>query len=428
VALDRSAPSRAAFLKKHARLAPSTEEQVTIWKWMELQRHAMLMYTSCGWFFDDLSGIETVQVLQYAGRVVQLARELFGQDLEPEFVERLRSALSNVPEHIDGARIWQIFVKPCMVDLTKVAAHYAISAMFKSYPDVARIYCYRSIRQDHRAIDSGRLKLTLGRARFTSDITQESGILSYGVLHFGDHNISGGVRQSRGEEAYQALTRSIIDAFSRADVPAVIRLLDDGFGTNIYSLHSLFRDEQRRIIDMILDTTLGEAENAYRQLYEHHALFMRFLVGMGTPLPKVFRTTAEYALNSYLRQAFADNEIDLSRVRSLLEQVSIGGVELDGTTLEFTLRRNMERMAERLATDPVDEQMLHRLDDAAGLLRFLPFPVSLWNVQNVCYGLLRDVYPDMRAQASAGDEEAEGWVDQFLKLAEKLSLRIDANL
>ena len=59
---------------------------------MELQRHAMLMYTSCGWFFDDLSGIETVQVIQYAGRVVQLAEQLFGNPFEEQFLERLSAA------------------------------------------------------------------------------------------------------------------------------------------------------------------------------------------------------------------------------------------------------------------------------------------------------------------------------------------------
>ena len=74
-----------------------------IWKLLEMQRHAMLMYTSCGWFFDELSGIETVQVIQYAGRVVQLAEELFGNDIERRFLDKLALAKSNLPEHGDGA-------------------------------------------------------------------------------------------------------------------------------------------------------------------------------------------------------------------------------------------------------------------------------------------------------------------------------------
>ena len=82
-------------------------DRVQVWKLLELQRHAMLMYTSCGWFFDELSGIETVQVIQYAGRVVQLAQELFDDPLEQRFLEKLALAKSNLPEHRDGANIYR---------------------------------------------------------------------------------------------------------------------------------------------------------------------------------------------------------------------------------------------------------------------------------------------------------------------------------
>ena len=80
---------------------------------MELQRNAMLMYTSCGWFFDELSGIETVQVIQYAGRVVQLAEELFGDPFEAHFLERLAAAKSNLARIRQTARTSiERYVKP----------------------------------------------------------------------------------------------------------------------------------------------------------------------------------------------------------------------------------------------------------------------------------------------------------------------------
>ena len=106
---------------------------MTVWKLLELQRHAMLMYTSCGWFFDELSGIETVQVIQYAGRAAQLAEELFGDPAQSLFIEKLSQAKSNIPEHRDGGRIYQKFVQPAFVDLRKVGAHYAIRSLFEPY-------------------------------------------------------------------------------------------------------------------------------------------------------------------------------------------------------------------------------------------------------------------------------------------------------
>src|SRR5581483_9587495 len=112
VVLDRSPQKRAEFLARHQSRELTSDEQITLWQLLEIERHLMLMYTSCGWFFDELSGIETVQVIMYAGRALQLAREALQQEFEPEFLNRLRQAKSNLPAYSDGALIYQIWVKP----------------------------------------------------------------------------------------------------------------------------------------------------------------------------------------------------------------------------------------------------------------------------------------------------------------------------
>lgn len=422
VVLDRSPDSRKRFLDRHALRPLSEDEQVELWKLMELERHALLMYTSCGWFFDEVSGIETVQVIQYAGRVVQLADRLFGDSIEPRFLAFLSTAKSNIPDHGDAARIYEKFVRPTMVDLPKVGAHYAISSMFEPYPTEAPIYCYTAIREHHQGMEAGKMRLALGRASFVSEITHDSEALSFGVLYFGDHNVIGGVRRFSGLESYEALVRGISDAFYRADVPEVIRLLDRGFGGNVYSLKSLFRDEQRKILNLILDSTLEEAEAAYRQLYEHHAPLMRFLANLGSPLPKAFQATAEYALNSLLRREFDDESLDLSRIRSLLDEVRIENVALDATTLEYTLRGSVERLSSRLADNPLDLDLVERLRDVVRMLRTLPFPVVLWMVENQVYDILKRVYPETARRVSEGNEDARLWVEPFQELCDELRI------
>ena len=194
VILDRSPDSQERFAAANFRRKNlQRSDRVNVWKLLEMQRHAMLMYTSCGWFFDELSGIETVQVIQYAGRVVELAEELFGNGIEERFVEKLALAKSNIPEHGDGAQIYEKFVKPASVDLLKLGAHYAMSSLFESYPDNTRIYSYSVDNKDYRLKRSGKMRLAFGKARFTSEITQDSEMLMFGVLHFGDHNLHGGV-------------------------------------------------------------------------------------------------------------------------------------------------------------------------------------------------------------------------------------------
>ena len=205
VVLDRSRESVAEFVDSHAAHPLKADEQIRALKLMELQRHTMLMFTSCGWFFDELSGIETVHVMQYAARALQLGQELFGDELEEAFTTRLELAKSNLPEHGDGKQIFGKFVRPAVVNLEKVGAHYAISSLFEDFAPNSRIYAFEVEREDFQIVHEGRARLALGRARITSRITRESATLSFGTLHLGDQNVSGGVREYRGEEAYTAL-------------------------------------------------------------------------------------------------------------------------------------------------------------------------------------------------------------------------------
>src|ERR1700732_3741696 len=193
VVLNRAEENVLNFLGTHATHPLTSEEQVAALKLLEMQRHAMLMYTSCGWFFDELSGLETVQVIQYAGRAIRLAQDFAQEDIESQFLERLAAAKSNLPEHGDGKQIYEKWVKPAIVTTDLVAAHYAISSLFESYGERTTIYCYDVEREDYSLEVEGKSKLAIGRARFSSKITGETEHLGFGVLHLGDHNIAAGV-------------------------------------------------------------------------------------------------------------------------------------------------------------------------------------------------------------------------------------------
>ncbi|OGO07717.1 MAG: hypothetical protein A2Y92_01135 [Chloroflexi bacterium RBG_13_57_8] len=114
VILDRSPGSVNRFFAQYAARGLNAEERATALKLLELQRHAMLMYTSCGWYFDEISRPEPVQVMQYAGRVVELARELFSDDTEEAFLKVLEQAKSNIPAQGDGRRVFENLVRPAM--------------------------------------------------------------------------------------------------------------------------------------------------------------------------------------------------------------------------------------------------------------------------------------------------------------------------
>jgi alpha-amylase/alpha-mannosidase (GH57 family) len=392
---------------------------------LEMQRHAMLMYTSCGWFFNDLAGIETLQVLQYAGRAVQLAQRLFGGEIEEGFLTRLERARSNSPEGLAGTTgrdLYERHVRPAMVDLPQVAVHYAVTALFQDYPDPARVYCYTVERRNGRTFQAGRARLSIGKALVTSGLTGDSGLLSYGVLHFGDHNLSAGVRA--GDEDYGRLMTGVGEAFEHGDLAQVIRLLDRHFDGLSSSLRSLFRDEQRRVLDLILASTLGETEDELREMYLQHAPLMRFLNSLGTPLPSAFRAAAELVLNLDLKRALA-GPADPDEVQRLLDETSRLGVALDAEGLSYVLERSLEEMVDRLRETPEDTGLLRRADTVADLARKPPFRVNLWRAQNRCYEMLETAWPVMKEEAAAGEAPAIEWVERFRALAGKLGFRVD---
>jgi hypothetical protein len=425
VLLDRSEENVCRFLRRHSVRELSKPEASAALKLLELQRHAMLMYTSCGWFFDDISGIETVQVIQYAGRAIQLAKDFQKDGLEAEFLDGLSNAKSNLPEHGDGKLIYEKWVKPATVTLEKVAAHYGISSLFKSHVNPERIYCYTINAEDYRDFEAGRTRLAVARITVLSEITWESECFVLCALHLGDHNLSCGVRVCESRDAYQVMAKRIADVFSKGDIPETLRALDRELGPASYSTKSLFRDDQRMVLRQILDSTLVEAEAAYRQIHENHAALIQFLRDLGVPLPKPMATAAEFALNGLLRRELAAEPMDIERIRSLLEQARAAKIDLDTTTLEFTSRTALERLLEQFAANPDQLELLDRIDALMGLVRSLPFEVVLWKPQNIWFQMRRTVFDGFAERAAAGDAEASAWVERFRRLGESLGAQVD---
>lgn len=423
VILDRSRENVSDFLSRHVKGQQAcAEQQVLALRLLELQRYLMLMYTSCGWFFDELSGIETVQVIQYAGRAVQIADSLDNsRNLENEFLERLARAKSNIPEHRDGKAIYEKFVRPAKVDLKRVGAHYAVSSLFDDFGAETRVYCYEVARKDLRSLVSGKAKLVAGHAEVRSRITWESADLSFGVMHLGDHLISGGVREFAGASAYERCVNKIKAVFDTGDFTELMRVVDRTYGAEKNMLHVLFRDEQRRIVRQILATPIDEAELAYRQLYENRVSLMHFLAALNFPRPKVLQAAAEFTLNEDLRSSIDAENRSIERTRDILDEIRRMEVPIDSTTAEFAIRRKLEDLAARFRENPARMDLLEQLVASVELALSLPFDVQFWKVQNEYFEVLQTFYPEARKSPKA----AEKWLDLFTNLGSKLSFHFE---
>lgn len=426
VILDRSPESRERFFTAHARQPLSEEDKTTVLKLMELQRHALLMYTSCGWFFDELSGIETVQVIQYAARVIQLANELFGQDFEPAFLDRLELAKSNIPEHGDGRAIYHKFVKPAMIDWHKAVAHYAISSIFHAYSQTARVFSF-SFEEEHRELfTSGKTRLAIGRTRVTSEITEESALMSYAILYLGEHNLAGGVRTFQSVEAYDTMFHAVKEAYEAVDFPQVIRLIDHHLGETCYSLKSLFKDEQRQVLNEILASAREDLEQRFRLITERYAPLMKFLQGAGAPLPPGLQTAWDLSLHSTIRKQLDNGNLNVEQLRNAINEAQLRGTEVLNPEISYSAKSRMERAIGYIAQNPCDLDRVRELEQIASLVMPLPLGLNLAEVQNTYWSMRRKVLPELHERAQSGDPEAAACLKELLQLGERLGFSTTA--
>jgi alpha-amylase/alpha-mannosidase (GH57 family) len=423
IILDRGLENTAAFFSRYALHDLSREDEVRVFRLLEMQRHAMLMFTSCGWFFDEISGIETVQVLAYAARAIQLAEKTTGASLEARFIEMLERAPSNVKLHGTGAGVYRNLVKPMMVDLLRVGAHYAVSSLFEDYPESVTIYAYKATREMYDRDEAGRQKLAIGKAHLRSNVTSSESTVTFAVLHLGDHNLLGGVKEFFDDAAFNAMHSEIKAAFANSDLPEMIRLMDEHFKTHNYSLKYLFRDEQRRFWNSILRSTLSEVEGSFRRIFDHQYPVMQAMKEQQTPIPKALLTTAEFTINADLRRAIEGQEEYSGQLKDLIREVSRWQFEVDKTTLGFVASLKIRTLMEKFNEAPEDASPLESIEAMMKALEPLALPYNLWKAQNLLFFMGKQLSAGMRARAEGGDEGAKKWVERFDSLSNYLKVR-----
>jgi alpha-amylase/alpha-mannosidase (GH57 family) len=418
--LSRSDEQREAFFSKHALRSISDIEKVTVLKLLEMQRHAMLMYTSCGWFFDELSGLETVQILKYAGRAIQLSEDIFHYGLEDTFRARLSLAKSNIPEHENGAIIYEQLVKPAMIDLKKVGAHFAVSSLFEDYIDETKIYSYIIQREDYQRVNAGVSNIAIGKVSVSAEITHESDILSFCILHFGGHALNGGVRTFLGPDAYHSMKTEIMATFERGDFADIVRLMDKHFGMHNYSLANLFRDQQRIILDSLISKTTDNFEQAYRQLYENNRILMGFLSEAGMPVKKAFIAAAELILNADVEKAFLEEPIDVKKIQGLLSEMNKWNIPLYSIDIEYKVRKKLEECMRQWQKNHADVRALIDIQSRLELYRLLPIEINYWQTQNMYYQIAKTHYAEILQKGTFHDEEKRQWINALKYVGDML--------
>ena len=418
IILKRSDDNIKKFLKDHA-LSDAAPNRIL--RIMEMQRHAMLMYTSCGWFFDEISGIETAQVMQYACRVIQLANQIGEVNLETEFVTRLEAAPSNVDTYKNGAVVYNKTVLPSRTNLQRVGIHFAVSSIFEDEPESLTIFNYSTSNEFFIKKEAGEQKLVLGITKVKSLVTRSEKKFAFAVIYLGKHNIIGNISIDMEPDRFASMQLKMVKSFEEGRLGDVIGLMQTYFGPEKYTIWHLFQDEKRKILDMISQESMADLEHSLRKSYNRDYPLINALANNNIPIPNTYRTTFEYVLNADLVKIFLSDKINIKEMERIVAELARWNLKIDDPRkLSRLAGESIFKELKRIGSERENVKRVQRLNRMFPLLEKFKLEPNFHKSQNLYF----EIFMENKTRNNHELVDTE-WMEQFKLLGKNLGVKLE---
>lgn len=429
VVLDRCKTTVNKFIQSNQKYNLEKPDVVNALKLMEIQRHAMLMYTSCGWFFSEISGIETTQIMKYAARAIQLAKTFTSKDLESDFLKILSRAQSNIPGFGSGKDVYEKFVKPSVVSIKQIASLWASSAMHNNFEENSCLYCYNIKKRYYKYVSKGATAFSAGRIEVESKITFEKFDFFFAVLQFPEGDFHCAIKRYDESENMQDLINSLVKIYNTEPATEIIRALDNIFGNEYYTLKDILIEDRSKILLSVLKDKLGKFSNNYRDVYMEGKSFILQLIELGISVPIEYKLAAQYTLSNDFNELFNDavNIIDeelISKACAINEEAAALRIEIDKSSTGAIFSREIQNCVYNF----VKNFEAHRLDKILKLFECvnkLGLKVDIAEAQNLYFSKIYMKFTTLLDNAIKTDssiEEVRNFLFSLLVLGEYLNI------
>jgi len=431
IILDRSEQSVKNFLVHESPKKLSESEINDVMNLLEMQRQAMLMYTSCGWFFADISGIETVQILKYAARAMQIAGDFSETNLEGKFLDILSEAKSNIAELGSGKDIYLRFVKPSIISIKQVVSHWAISSLFEEYEGETDIYCYNLKNFDYRKFKKGNTSLVFGHIEISSKITLEKHNMMLALLHYGGEDFHCVIKNFTTVDDYNKIKETLAEKYHTSPLTEVIRSLDDYFGREYFTLKDLFLEERRKIISILIKDQLDRFATTYQDLYLEGKGPMLQLNELGLKVPSEFKIAAEYSLSRSFNDIIS-NVDDIANQELIQEAIEINreakllGVKLNLEPAEKIYSVHLTDMVKDLAIN-MEIKKCENTINTLSLAQKLGLRLNLSHAQDVFFNSIYNQVLELfeTIERSKNQEMDQKFISSVLSLGTMLNFNVE---
>lgn len=438
---DRSPEKIQHFFDIHQCRELTQAQKIDALRLLEMQRHSLLMYTSCGWFFEEISRPEGVQILRYAARALELAGEVAGVYLKQEFVQMLAKAPSNVETFGNGAEVYRQLVAPAEIGFHQVAAHYAISSLFTNYPQSEEVYCYTAEKLDYQKQQLGVLTLAVGQVSLTSEITWESNHFVFAVLHLGGWDFHCCIQPFSGRLAYTEVKQQLFATLEQASAAQTIMAMNQLLSDRAFSLQHLFAEERHRIMQQLTAKTKKRLDQLYTQVYRENYSILAAFQREEMAVPQELQVAAEIALSHRCLLSISALEKSIEELTEIDNHLTeLKGIAAEAKQLQCQLtipegKKTLEQIILRLLWqvlydgDPSTlKQDVNRLETLIDLGYQLNLGLSLDRPQEVYFRCLHqkivpECYQDNSVTSCPWDLSQ---IRPLLKLGQKLAIDVSA--
>ena len=395
--LDASERARDEFLRRHSSRQLSSSERIRALTFLEMQRSAMLMYTSCGWFFADISGIETQQILKYAGRLTDLGEELGLPSVKKRFLEILAEAQSNVPKLGNGADVYRRYVEAARVTPARVAAHLGMTSLVDESAEEGEAASYLYRRSDFQKEEHGRLALATERLELEAKATGKLYSYALSSMHFGDVDFYCALKPFPGEESFKQSAERLWSRFRAGSLPSILRLAQEEFGPEEYGLEHLLPTGRERISELLFGQMVERFSAEYDLLFKANRRNIEMLQGAGFELPSELRAAAEFAIGRRFeeeirRQGQSNDATAYRKALEIASAVARQGLTIDSRRVRRTFEEMIARAVSYALANPSAENFQTALT-LVKLARKLNLEADLEQAQEYVYEALKREAP-----------------------------------
>ncbi len=379
----------APFLESLTPRTLGASDRVRALSLLETQRFSLLMFTSCGWFFNDLAGIETVQVLKYAGRLLDELAELGVRPAEKEFLERLSEALSNQPGRGTGADIYRAAVLPSRVLPGHVASSVSLTRLVDMSEERGKAAGYRFEIRDVTDRRSGRFHIVTARVLLHAVMTERPFDFAAAAIHLGGADFYCYLRAFTGEREFERAVRKLDAEFLSASMPSIFGFLHEEFGPDAHGLEHIPSETRTVLFDMVFSDLMESLARQYIRIYEDNRRVIEMLFRGGFEMPALLRLAAEFALGWRFEKAVLEQAASLDpqayrHARVILDEADRYGFHISREKVKARFERMLGESVKKALTKPSrenEEQALSTLE----LARTLGVPVDVSEVQEALF-------------------------------------------